>query len=70
LGWILESTAYFLPLHSCQRSDEPESEKIFYGGAGTCSPEKNDFEIVFGVFWCVFYNSFSQLFYQIFIRLA
>jgi len=28
------------------------------------------FEIVCGVFWGVSYNSFSQLFYQNFIRLA
>jgi len=39
-------------------------------GCGGMLPPKIDFYIVCGVFWGVFYNSFSQLFYQNFIRLA
>ena len=55
---IFNAGSYLISVHSCQGSDEPEREKIFYGGAGHAPPKENDFEIVCGVFWCVFYNSY------------
>jgi len=43
---------------------------VFMGVHGHAPPNKNGFEDQFCVFWGVFYNNFSQLFYQSFIRLA
>ena len=44
---------YLTYLHSCQGSDESESKKIFYEGAGACYPEiliSRSSVVCFGVF--------------------
>ena len=53
-------------VHSCQGSDEAESEKIFKGVKGHSPPKKMNSRLIVVCFG----DSFSQFFKQNFIRLA